>query len=81
MTTTLQTVADLRAELAALGYWLDSLAAAVGTFNTDRPRAFLGEVAKQLAARAGAIRLMLGETEPGALTLVEEMYREPGGES
>ena len=36
---------------------------------------------KAIADQESTIRLLLREEPPTALTLVEEMYREPGGES
>ena len=76
------TIPDLRNELRALSLRLDNWAQVVALIATPFPnhREALVSLVEQLAGQASTIRLLLGEELPTALTLVEEMYREPGGE-
>ena len=76
------TIPDLRNELRALSLRLDNWAQVVALIATPFPNhtEALTALVEQLAGQASTIRLLLREEPPTALTLVEEMYREPGGE-
>ena len=78
------TLEDMRNHLRATALWLDDRAQVAALIATPYPnhKEALATLSEQLAGRASAIRLLLAEGEPGAFSVVEDLYgHQLGGES